>query len=234
VASTSGARRGGRARPDTLIGCVTRSCPRRARARRPCSVLALGFEVMAPGSLAPPDTMRESPTGPFVEHMEKFMGKMPDGAWLLFLTIIDVFVFDGALRRCRARVGCAQACRLHRGSSRWAAGTTCRHACRAACACLRRACTCLNPCASVCVCVCACARAPTRHPGFSQKYGTTAKHFAKIGEKNHAHSVNNPYAQFQKKFTCAAAAAHAFIPWRVAHIAPPRGARWWWRAASMT
>jgi acetyl-CoA acetyltransferase len=30
------------------------------------------------------------------------------------------------------------------------------------------------------------------------KYGTTATHFAKIGYKNHKHSVNNPYAQFQQ------------------------------------
>ena len=26
-------------------------------------------------------------------------------------------------------------------------------------------------------------------------YGTTADHFAKIGVKNHKHSVNNPYSQ---------------------------------------
>ncbi|MFE0027472.1 lipid-transfer protein [Amycolatopsis sp. NPDC059021] len=32
-------------------------------------------------------------------------------------------------------------------------------------------------------------------------YGTTAEHFAKIGEKNHRHSVNNPYAQFQDAYT---------------------------------
>src|SRR4051794_24344345 len=30
-----------------------------------------------------------------------------------------------------------------------------------------------------------------------EKYGTPPDHFAKIGEKNHRHSVNNPYAQFQ-------------------------------------
>ncbi len=30
-----------------------------------------------------------------------------------------------------------------------------------------------------------------------EKYGTTAEHFAMIGEKNHRHSANNPYAQFQ-------------------------------------
>lgn len=34
-----------------------------------------------------------------------------------------------------------------------------------------------------------------------QRYGTTAEQFAKIGEKNHRHSVNNPYAQFQDVYT---------------------------------
>ena len=34
-----------------------------------------------------------------------------------------------------------------------------------------------------------------------QRYGTTPEHFAKIGEKNHRHSVNNPYAQFQDEYT---------------------------------
>jgi acetyl-CoA acetyltransferase len=29
------------------------------------------------------------------------------------------------------------------------------------------------------------------------KYGTTAEQFARIAEKNHRHSANNPYAQFQ-------------------------------------
>jgi acetyl-CoA acetyltransferase len=33
------------------------------------------------------------------------------------------------------------------------------------------------------------------------KYGTTAEHFAKVGYKNHKHSVNNPYAQFQDEYT---------------------------------
>lgn len=32
-------------------------------------------------------------------------------------------------------------------------------------------------------------------------YGTTAEQFAMIGEKNHRHSKNNPYAQFQKEYT---------------------------------
>ncbi|CAM4268242.1 Beta-ketoadipyl-CoA thiolase [Mycobacterium basiliense] len=34
-----------------------------------------------------------------------------------------------------------------------------------------------------------------------QLYGTTAEHFAKIGYKNHQHSVHNPYAQFQDAYT---------------------------------
>ncbi len=34
-----------------------------------------------------------------------------------------------------------------------------------------------------------------------EKYGTTAEHFAKIGYKNHKHSVNNPYSQFQQEYT---------------------------------
>jgi len=34
-----------------------------------------------------------------------------------------------------------------------------------------------------------------------EKYGTTPDHFAKIGWKNHKHSVNNPYAQFQDEYT---------------------------------
>ena len=34
-----------------------------------------------------------------------------------------------------------------------------------------------------------------------EKYGTTAEQFAKIGQKNHRHSTNNPYAQFQKEFS---------------------------------
>ncbi|MGB0963534.1 MAG: lipid-transfer protein [Mycobacterium sp.] len=34
-----------------------------------------------------------------------------------------------------------------------------------------------------------------------QRYGTTTDQFAKIGEKNHRHSVNNPYAQFQVEYT---------------------------------
>jgi acetyl-CoA acetyltransferase len=34
-----------------------------------------------------------------------------------------------------------------------------------------------------------------------EKYGPTPDHFAKIGEKNHRHSANNPYAQFQDIYT---------------------------------
>jgi len=34
-----------------------------------------------------------------------------------------------------------------------------------------------------------------------KQYGTTAEHFAKIGYKNHKHSVNNPYAQFQQEYS---------------------------------
>jgi acetyl-CoA acyltransferase len=33
------------------------------------------------------------------------------------------------------------------------------------------------------------------------KYGTTAEQFAKVGYKNHKHSVNNPYAQFQTEYS---------------------------------
>ncbi|WP_305092889.1 lipid-transfer protein [Prescottella sp. R16] len=34
-----------------------------------------------------------------------------------------------------------------------------------------------------------------------ERYGTTAEQFARIGVKNHRHSVNNPYAQFQDPYT---------------------------------
>ncbi|MFD5141944.1 lipid-transfer protein [Streptomyces sp. NPDC058401] len=34
-----------------------------------------------------------------------------------------------------------------------------------------------------------------------QQHGTTAEHFAKIGWKNHKHSVNNPYAQFRTEYS---------------------------------
>jgi len=32
-------------------------------------------------------------------------------------------------------------------------------------------------------------------------YGSTPEHFARIAEKNHRHSTNNPYAQFQTEYT---------------------------------
>lgn len=34
-----------------------------------------------------------------------------------------------------------------------------------------------------------------------KKYGTKPEHFAKIAYKNHLHSVNNPYSQFQDRYT---------------------------------
>jgi len=34
-----------------------------------------------------------------------------------------------------------------------------------------------------------------------QKYGTKLEHFAKIAEKNHRHSQNNPYSQFRDVYT---------------------------------
>jgi acetyl-CoA acyltransferase len=34
-----------------------------------------------------------------------------------------------------------------------------------------------------------------------EEYGSKLEHFARIGEKNHRHSVNNPYAQFQDEYT---------------------------------
>ncbi len=36
-----------------------------------------------------------------------------------------------------------------------------------------------------------------------EKHGTTAEQFAKIGWKNHKHSVNNPYSQFQTEYSLA-------------------------------
>jgi acetyl-CoA acetyltransferase len=36
-----------------------------------------------------------------------------------------------------------------------------------------------------------------------QRYGSTPEQFAKIGAKNHRHSTNNPYAQFQDEYTVA-------------------------------
>ncbi len=34
-----------------------------------------------------------------------------------------------------------------------------------------------------------------------KKYGTEARHFAKVAEKNHRHSANNPYSQFRDVYT---------------------------------
>jgi sterol carrier protein 2 len=34
-----------------------------------------------------------------------------------------------------------------------------------------------------------------------ERYGTKPEHFAKIGWKNHKHSVNNPYSQFQDEYS---------------------------------
>ncbi len=34
-----------------------------------------------------------------------------------------------------------------------------------------------------------------------ERYGTTPEQFAMIGEKNHRHSVNNPYSQFQDEYS---------------------------------
>jgi len=34
-----------------------------------------------------------------------------------------------------------------------------------------------------------------------EKYGTKPEHFAKIAWKNHKHSVNNPYSQFQDEYS---------------------------------
>jgi len=34
-----------------------------------------------------------------------------------------------------------------------------------------------------------------------EKYGTTAESFARIGQKNHKHSVNNPYSQFRDEYS---------------------------------
>ena len=36
---------------------------------------------------------------------------------------------------------------------------------------------------------------------YMREYGATPEHFARIGYKNHKHSVNNPYAQFQTEYS---------------------------------
>src|SRR2546429_165949 len=34
-----------------------------------------------------------------------------------------------------------------------------------------------------------------------ERYGSTPEQYAKIGHKNHKHSVNNPYSQFQDEYS---------------------------------
>jgi acetyl-CoA acyltransferase len=36
---------------------------------------------------------------------------------------------------------------------------------------------------------------------YMERYGVSAETFARIGEKNHRHSVNNPYSQFQDEYS---------------------------------
>jgi len=36
---------------------------------------------------------------------------------------------------------------------------------------------------------------------YMERYGVTAESFARIGEKNHRHSVNNPYSQFRDEYS---------------------------------
>jgi len=36
---------------------------------------------------------------------------------------------------------------------------------------------------------------------YAEKYGAKPEHFARIGWKNHKHSVNNPYSQFQDEYS---------------------------------
>jgi acetyl-CoA acyltransferase len=36
---------------------------------------------------------------------------------------------------------------------------------------------------------------------YMERYGVSAESFARIGEKNHRHSVNNPYSQFQDEYS---------------------------------
>ena len=55
-----------------------------------------------------------------------------------------------------------------------------------------------------------------------EKYGTKPEHFAKIGWKNHKHSVNNPYSQFQDEYSLEdiLAAPHGFRPADQAAVLP--------------
>jgi acetyl-CoA acetyltransferase len=36
---------------------------------------------------------------------------------------------------------------------------------------------------------------------YMERYGVGAETFARIGEKNHRHSVNNPFSQFQDEYS---------------------------------
>ena len=60
-----------------------------------------------------------------------------------------------------------------------------------------------------------------------ERYGTTAEHFAKIGWKNHKHSVNNPYSQFQDEYTLEQilAAPKVLRPAHQAAVLPDLGRR---------
>ncbi|TBN58095.1 lipid-transfer protein [Glaciihabitans arcticus] len=44
-----------------------------------------------------------------------------------------------------------------------------------------------------------------------ERYGSTPEHFARIAEKNHRHSVGNPYAQFQREYSLAEVEADKMI-----------------------
>ena len=44
-------------------------------------------------------------------------------------------------------------------------------------------------------------RCSERRPRAHERYGSDPDHYAWIGWKNHKHSVNNPYAQFQDEYS---------------------------------
>ena len=48
-----------------------------------------------------------------------------------------------------------------------------------------------------------------------ERYGTTAEQFAKIGWKNHKHSVNNPYSQFRDEYTLQEILDAQTDPWGI-------------------
>ena len=58
-----------------------------------------------------------------------------------------------------------------------------------------------------------------------EKYGTKPEHFAKIGWKNHKHSVNNPYSQFQDEYSLEDIlnAPHGLRPAHQAAVLPHLG-----------